>query len=439
MNLAYKYPIIFWDCACLIVNSGGEAKNEDSDEAASSKDYNKIAQALGKAAESGVKILPPNVNKSDFTFTPDPENNSILYGLSGINKIGLDIVPKIIAGRPYKSLADFQARTTLNRAQIIELIKAGAFNDFNTQSRNMVEFIWTTCDKKKRLTLQNMPGLIKYNLIPNEESLQLSRKVYEFNRYLKDRCKSNIPGNYQLDVRAINFLDSLGEEIDYGENFSISVKAWDKIYQKYMDVFRDWIADNKQDLLDKLNTAIFMQDWKDKASGTVSAWEMEAICYYHHPHELINVPKTKYGISDFTSLSYEPVIERTFKKSGREIPLFKIDKIAGTVIAKNKAKHTIYLLTTTGVVPVKFRKEYFLLFDKQISQKEQNGKKTVIEKSWFNRGNKLLIQGFRRENEFVARKYSATPGHTLYKIDEVLPDNSLILRNERAKGTEEDE
>ena len=44
MNLAYKYPIIFWNTACLITDSGGadegiEGKNNN---------YDKIAMAIGK-------------------------------------------------------------------------------------------------------------------------------------------------------------------------------------------------------------------------------------------------------------------------------------------------------------------------------------------------------------------------------------------------------
>ena len=32
MNLAYKYPIIFWNCACLISDSGGNEKENDEDD-----------------------------------------------------------------------------------------------------------------------------------------------------------------------------------------------------------------------------------------------------------------------------------------------------------------------------------------------------------------------------------------------------------------------
>lgn len=33
MNLAYKYPIIFWNCACLISDAGGNESEEIDEEA----------------------------------------------------------------------------------------------------------------------------------------------------------------------------------------------------------------------------------------------------------------------------------------------------------------------------------------------------------------------------------------------------------------------
>ena len=47
--------------------------------------------------------------------------------------------------------------------------------------------------------------------------------------------------------------------------------------------------------------------------------------------------------------------------------------VIGTVIAKNDNKHTVVLLTTTGVVTVKFTREYYSMFKKQISQIQPDG------------------------------------------------------------------
>lgn len=79
------------------------------------------------------------------------------------------------------------------------------------------------------------------------------------------------------------------------------------------------------------------------------------------------------------------------------------------------------------------------MFDKQTFRKNSDGTKTVIEKSWFNRGNMIMVQGIRRGDEFVTKKYASSNGHQLYHIDEVAADGSLVLRSERATGEEEED
>ncbi|MEE0994292.1 MAG: hypothetical protein UH541_05195, partial [Prevotella sp.] len=142
----------------------------------------------------------------------------------------------------------------------------------------------------------------------------------------------------------------------------------------------------------------------------------------------------------FHSLPEEPIVERTFtSRAGQEVKIFKIHKICGTCIAKNKTKSTVTLLTNTGVVNVKFRKEYFTLFDKQISEKGADGIKHVVQKSWFNRGNMIVVQGIRSGDDFIAKKYQSTGGHQLYRIEEIQEDGSLVLLDSRPNGNMEDE
>ena len=170
-----------------------------------------------------------------------------------------------------------------------------------------------------------------------------------------------------------------------------------------MNVFREWITADKQNIMNALNNAIFAEAWEKYAKGSVSAWEMEVLCFYYHEHELIDANIGKYGLSDFFDLPEDPVVDRTFWKGDKEIKLFKLNKICGTCIAKDKTKSTVTLLTTTGVVTVKFRKEYFAMFDKQISERYADGTKKIVEKSWFNRGNMILVQGIRSGDNFIPK------------------------------------
>ena len=470
--LAMHFNPIYWDTACLIVNSGSLEDNSEEEivdiyapegqdlsegvtfedlpdrsgkiRRTMSTDYGKIAKAIGDIRSKGINVSLANINKSKFGFSPDIENNRILFGLKGMLNVGDDVVDAIIANRPYVSPRDFLNRVNPSKQAMISLIKGGAFDEMMDRKLCMAWYIWETCDKKKRLTLQNMGGLIKHNLLPEtKEEYIMARRVYEFNRYLKAICKFNTT-YYKLDERAINFLDEIGciDLINQENNiFYLEAKLWDKkVYQPYMDVFRTWIAQDKDTILNKLNESIFLEDWNKYAKGTISSWEMEVLCFYYHDHELVDLDHQKYGFSDFFALPEDPVIEKTFVKAGKDIHIFKLHKICGTCIAKNKTKSTVTILTTTGVVEVKFRKEYFTLFDKQISVKQPDGTKKIVEKSWFNRGNMIVVMGIRSGDNFVAKKYASTGGHQLYKVDEIIEGTDIRLRHDRYQGEfEEDE
>ena len=464
MNLAYKFPIVFWNCACLITDSGGaeeEESNEEDEEELNfenseeeietskkkknkSNNYDKIATAIGKMRNEGINITPPDINQSSYTFVPDVENNRILFGLRGIINVGDEIILNTINNRPYMSPRDYLIKVKPNKQAMISLIKAGAFDNMMERKLCLGWYIWETCNKKNQLTLQNMTGLIKYNLLPEDtEERVIARRFYEFNRFLKAICKYN-NDYYSLNERAISFLNEmeLSELIEIENNlFLLSVKKWDKIYQKWMDVFRSWINSDKENILNKLNQIIFLEDWKKYVKkNNISAWEMESLCFYYHDHELSTIDPNRYGFSNFYDLPEEPQIEKTFIKGGRNINIFKLHRICGTCIAKNKNKATVSLLTTTGVVEVKFRKEYFSLFDKQISVKNSDGKKTVVERSWFNRGSMIIVTGIRSGDNFIAKKYASTTTHQLYKIENIINGTDLILRDKRCEGElEEDE
>ena len=431
--LAMTFNPIYWNTACLIVNSGAT-----DEEAGGSTDYGKIAKAIGDIQKAGIKVSLVDINRSEYGFAPDIENNQILFGMKGLLNVGDDVIAEIINNRPYSSPRDFYNKVCPSKQAMISLIKSGAFDTMEDRKFVMAWYIWETCAKKKRITLQNMSALINYGLTPEDTEERINaRRVFEFNRYLKTFCKSHEPGYYLMDERTINFLNEIdcGHMLD-SDNISwlLNIKAWEKVYQNWMDVLRLWINDNKDNILQQLNSKIFQEDWNKYAAGTISAWEMEVMCFYYHEHELAHLNRNKYGFDNFYDLPEQPEIEKTFTKGAATINMFKLHKICGTCIAKDKAKSTVTLLTTDGVVTVKFRKEYFSLFDKQISERGDDGVKHVVEKSWFNRGNMIVVTGIRSEDNFISKKYASTGGHQLYKIKDVLPNGEIILQDKRHQG-----
>ena len=472
MNLAYKYPIIFWNCACLISDSGGNEKNEDEifeeleiveyndfveefndddedeeideDEevvvknkkkASRTANYGKIAAAIGKMKMSGIDIAPPDINKSTYTFSPDVDNSLIRYGMSGIVKVGEDLVKNIIDNRPYTSLEDFLNKVKINKPQLVNLIKAGAFDGFGDRKKLMKQYINLVSDTKKRITLQNMKMLIDFKLIPDDYDLQ--RRVYNFNKYLK---KMKLDSTYYgLDNIALAFfdkhfdIDNLYPTDKTESGFMIKQTVWDKIYQKHMDIIRPYVKAHNEELLQSVNDTLISQTWDKYCKGNMSQWEMDAVSCYFNLHELEYVDKLSYGCNNFYSLPEEPEIDNIITIKGKQIPLFKIRRIMGTVLDKNKTKKTVTLLTTDGVVTVKIFGDVFTHYDRQISEKGADGKKHVIEKSWFSRGNKIIVTGIRREDSFIAKKYSRTPYHLVELITDINQDGSIRVRGERAE------
>ena len=434
IELANKFDPIYWNTACLIVNTG--SLSEENNE---STDYSKLAKAIGDIRERGISVSLADINKSNFKFKPDVEHNTILFGLKGMNQVGTEVVNQIIENRPYSSFYDFLRKTNIPKQPMISLIKGGAFDCFGDRRKIMVIYIWLTCKRKKELNLRNLGQLIKEDLVPTNLSKQQS--IFEFTRYLKACCKYD-DEYYLLDERAMNFyLDnySYDDLICNDNQLFLNQKFWDKIYQKEMDYFRNWIRENHNLLLDTINRKAFLEDWNKYATGSISAWEMESLCFYYHDHELKNLDCDKYGIVNFKDLPEEPPVIRYQNWNGRQIPIYEIQTIAGTCLAKDKTKSTVTLLTTSGVVNVKFRKEYFSLFDRQISEKQDDGTKKVKEKSWFGRGNKIIVKGIRRGDDFIVKKYSSTPGHQLYKINSINESTGEIEITSSRYGEENEE
>lgn len=455
--VATQFPIIYWNTACLIVNSQSieepeeeemvetcieelddsneEGEEEDSEEEITSKkekkkqktvNYGKIAIAIGKMEQGGIYISPPDINSSGFTFSPDEKNNIIRYGLRGITKVGEDIVKSIIENRPYSSIDDFLSKVKINKPQMINLIKAGAFDEFGNRESLMRYYVSEISDTKKRITLQNMKMLIDFGLIPDEYDLQ--RRVFNFNKYLK---KMKIGTQYYgLDNIAMNFYEKnfdvdFLEPYDTESGFAILQTKWDKIYKTQMDIVRPFIKDNNQLLLNDVNNRLMSDVWNKYCLGSISKWEMDSVSCYFHQHELQDVNYRLCGFSNFFELSEQPEIDRIIEIKGKKIPLFKIHRICGTVLDRDKSKKMVTVLTREGVVNVRVFGEVFSYYDKQISERGADGKKHVIEKSIFSRGNKIIITGIRRENEFVAKTYRNTPYHSVERITDIKSDGTV--------------
>ena len=444
--LATKWNPIYWNTACLIVNSGSLA---DSDKSA---DYAKIAKAIGDIKNRNVNVSLIDINKSQYSFEPNEKENTILYGLKALSNINAEMIEQIQQGRPYKSIKDFMNRCPLRKTAMINLIKGGAFDnlpiqtDFESRAHprilTMIYYISQVCEPKKRLTMQNFNGLVQKNLIPKELNNYI--KIFYFNKELKSH---KIKDKYEIKEEYVDYFlstfDNIAGYITNTDNQSILIeqKIWDKTYKTEMETPKRYILEHQKELLTKFNNILFNEMWNKYAKGNLSTWEMDSVCFYYSPHELKDIHYNLYGLQNFDLMPREPRVERTWKRKGIELPIYALTRIIGTVIAKDDAHSNIYLLTPEmRVITVKFNRDQYAMYKKQISEKQIDGTKKVMEKSWFTRGTKLMLTGFRREDTFVIKTYKNTATHSIYKIVNINSEKGeMELIHERYSPTQEDE
>ena len=108
--------------------------------------------------------------------------------------------------------------------------------------------------------------------------------------------------------------------------------------------------------------------------------------------------------------------------------------MAGTVINADNAKHIVSLSTLYGVINIKFFASMYGKFNQKISVVDNKTKaKTVLDDSWFKRGNKIIVHGYRRENMFTVKTdYSqGYGGVAVGLIENIYADGSLNIRYQR--------
>ena len=82
-------------------------------------------------------------------------------------------------------------------------------------------------------------------------------------------------------------------------------------------------------------------------------------------------------------------------------------------------------------------RDYYARYNAQLSEMGIDGKKHVMEKGWFKRGTLVVVNGYRRQNQFVTKAYKKSKSHQLYKITEIHSDGTINMTNRR--WGEEDE
>ena len=479
LNMIYRFNPIYWNCANLIISSTSyETENKKS----KTTNYGKIGSAIGLLQSHGTKITFPDINKAELGFVPDATNNNIIFGLGGIIGINNETANIIIKKRPYNSVLDFhkrlveekriiicstgktQMKSYLSSSQVISLIKAGAFDEIEEVNKNktrkdvLVNYLKMLFPPKINLKITDIKTIYEFGLLPNEFEEEL--KLYNFKEYFKSLSKiddeesNNIKWviledgdntDYITQFFLNNFSCNMIEGKDYRYNSEGYIEiaigttrkgSFEDIYKNKIKHLLKWLKTDE--CKNRFNDILFETKTRNILEGSISDWEMESLSYYYHEHPLSIINKDKYKISNFFDLPMQPIEtgEYNYYKNVA-YPKFKLNLVAGTVLDKDKNKHIVTLLTEYGVIIVKFYSGAFSHYNKVESYIDNEGNKIVVEKSWFERGNKLLICGYRRENQFRPKKYkNSIYQHTIMKIENITEEGNLILKMEKTKVSE---
>lgn len=108
-------------------------------------DTEKVTAAIAECRRMKIKVLPPDINESEYGFTiiNDEESldkKAIRFGFSAIKNVGGAAIEAILAAReerPFRGFADFLSRIDgrkVNKKVLESLIKVGALSKFGTRA-----------------------------------------------------------------------------------------------------------------------------------------------------------------------------------------------------------------------------------------------------------------------------------------------------------------
>ena len=104
----------------------------------------RVSEYIAECRESGISVLPPDVNRSEDDFTV--EETGIRFGLVAIKNIGRGFILKLIEERTqngaftsFENFCERMAESEMNRRALENLIYAGAFDELGYRRSQLIQ------------------------------------------------------------------------------------------------------------------------------------------------------------------------------------------------------------------------------------------------------------------------------------------------------------
>lgn len=125
----------------------------------------KVSEYTAECKDMGIRLLPPDVNESDDSFTVSGPD--IRYGLVAVKNIGRGFIKAVMAerevGGKFTSFDEFCRRmygSELNRRAVESLIKCGGFDSLRLKRRQLMEVSAMVLDHVAESKRENVDGQI---------------------------------------------------------------------------------------------------------------------------------------------------------------------------------------------------------------------------------------------------------------------------------------
>ena len=217
----------------------------------------------------GITTVHPDINKSGIFFTPNPENNTILFGLNSIKGVGEAAYTELVAKQPYKDMADLLERTekkTINKKVMTALIKAGCFDCWN-ENRYEVMNQFYELRKVKDAEYYNPEDYCKQSIIDFEiDSLEIALTAkYWFDEVANGESVTfdceviKLTEKYDRNGKLMAFANVIADEgyplelVVFAATYSRTVNYFDKADYKTITVSGK--KDGKKILVNKVREA----------------------------------------------------------------------------------------------------------------------------------------------------------------------------------------
>ncbi len=150
----------------------------------------KAHEYIAEAESFGVKILPPNINKSGFDFTIF--STEIYFGFNAIRDVGKTAAKSIMSTRrktPFKSIEDFVSRvnlTKVNTKTFEALVSSGAFDCLGYSRSELLLNVNSIYNYHKDLEIYNQR---KIDILSREEQNRTVLPLIERRNFLRKEVK----------------------------------------------------------------------------------------------------------------------------------------------------------------------------------------------------------------------------------------------------------